>query len=187
MDIIRELRENSKTDHWREGFVWFVWSLVGGLFPVWLTIIGLKLTKQEIKLEAFTDNGEFALYSASYVAGTLYILFKDFQGPDKRTFPSRSLLGLMFTGLLLAAAAMFMVVCLLNVIGAAGKPEILSLLDKTSLRQMSLVVFPVTMVLSLLVMVADNVRTMPDMSGMAEEQFRKLGLDFDKLSKGGRQ
>ena len=186
MDIIRELRNNSKWDHWREGFVWLLWSLVGGLFPVWLTMIGLKLTKQEIKLQSFTGNGEFALYSASYVAGTLYILFKDFQDLKKRNFPSRSVLGLAFSALLLVAAAMFMVVCLLNVIGATGKPDLLNLLDKDALRRMSLVVFPVTMVLSLLVMVTENVRMMPDLNEMAKDQLQKLGSDFDKLAGGSK-
>lgn len=180
VNLYRELIDNSKWDHWREGFAWLAWSLIGGLFPVWLTIIGLLLTKQSVRFAIFTDNGEFAIYSASYVAGTLYILFRDFQH-QKSAFPSRSVLGLIFSLLLLASAAMFMVVCLLSVLGAQSHWELLTLLDRDALRVMSLIVFPIAMLLSFLVVVADNIRTMPDVSQIVEAQFIQLNSDFDDL------
>jgi hypothetical protein len=185
MEIFRELYDDSKSEHWQDGLVWFAWSLIGGLLPVWLTIGVLLFTRQQVLLRLFTDNGEFALYSASYIAGTLYILFKDFSDLRKRSFPSRSVLGLTFTVLLLASASMFMVVCLINVIGATWKPEIRDLLDKDLLRQTSLFVFPISMILSLLVVVAENIRTTPPVSDMANSELEKLGSDLDKLVGGG--
>ncbi|HEX4638686.1 MAG TPA: hypothetical protein VH170_04295 [Chthoniobacterales bacterium] len=156
--------------------------MIGGLFPVWLTIIGLALTKQAIKVAIFTDNGEFAIYSASYVAGTLYILFRDFQHPKATSFPSRSVLGLAFSVLLLSSAAMFMVVCLFGVLAqAAPWSNILTILDRDALRVMSLVVFPLAMFLSFLVVVADNIRIMPDLNQMARNQLNELGDEFDRL------
>jgi hypothetical protein len=182
MKLYTELRRNSKPEHWREGVAWLAWSLIGGLFPVWLTVIGLGLTKQAIRLAIFTDNGEFAIYSASYVAGTLYILFRDFQHPKATSFPSRSLLGLAFCALLLSSAAMFMVVCLFGVLAQAGPwSNILTILDRDALRTMSLVVFPVAMFLSFLVVVADNIRIMPDLDKMRRNQLDELGDQFDKL------
>jgi hypothetical protein len=179
--LIRELVGNSKREHWIEGFAWLVWSLVGGLFPVWLTIVGLILTKQKVQVAIFTDNGEFAIYSASYIAGTLYILFRDIQQTESGSFPSRSALGLIFCLLLLGSAAMFMVVCLLSVIGAGTSWEILTLLDRDALRVMSLIIFPLAMFLSFLVVVADNIRMMPDVTMIVEAQFDQLENDFDEL------
>jgi hypothetical protein len=182
MKLYTELRNNSKPEHWREGAAWLAWSLIGGLFPVWLTIIVLTLTKQAVRFAIFTDNGEFAIYSASYVAGTLYLLFRDFQHPKITSFPSRSLLGLAFSVLLLSSAAMFMVVCLFSVLAqAAPWSNILTTLDRDALRTMSLIVFPVAMLLSFLVVVADNIRIMPDLNQMARNQLDELGDEFDRL------
>jgi hypothetical protein len=105
------------------------------------------------------------------------------QQSELGSFPSRSALGLIFSLLLLASAAMFMVVCLLSVIGAnVPRWEILSLLDRDALRIMSLGIFPIAMLLSFLVVVADNIRMMPDVTKIIEAQFDQLETDFDELA-----
>lgn len=148
---------------------------------MWLSILVFPLAKQEVTISAFTDNGEFALYSAAYVAGTLYILFRDFKSTTNPSFPSKSILGLIFSALLIASAAMFLVVCLFNVIHSTGNDEIPKMLDKQVLRTLSLWVFPISMALSFLVVVTDNVKSSPDVQKVVDGQFNDLNNAFEQL------
>lgn len=181
MDLFMELRRNTKWKDWREGGVWLLYSLIGGLLPVWAGMIMFKLFKQKFTLATFSDNGEFALYSASYLTGIFYILFKDFKDLKNRKFPSIAIISLFVITLLLATSFMFASICSINAIGNSGIPQILNILDKEFLRNFCLLCFILTLIMSFFVVVADNMRVTPDLKKMYDDQYDELDKQFDKL------
>jgi len=56
----------------------FLFTLILGILPTWALVIILKIFQHPIDLNLFTQNGEFALYSASLASATLYISAKDY-------------------------------------------------------------------------------------------------------------
>lgn len=151
---------------------------------MWATLIGLKLTKQHIEMDVFTGNGEFALYAAALITGSLYIVLKEVKNlADLKTttFPSRNFLCVIMVVLLFVAATVFAFVCLLNLLGTAGKPDLLKLLDREFLRQITVAVVGIVIPLSVIVVVADNIRLEFDPQVIANDQMEALNEDFDNL------
>ena len=109
MEIISELWNNSTKRHWADGLRWFGWNVMGGFLPLWGTLIGLRLTKQPMRLASVSSKGEFAIYSAALLAGCLYLVVKDFRLKDikslreirKGLFPSMGTVVLLLVALLL--------------------------------------------------------------------------------------
>lgn len=161
--------------------VWLLYSLIGGLLPVWAGILMFKLFKQNFSLATFSDNGEFALYSASYLTGTLYILFKDFKNLKNNKFPSSALIGLLVLVLLLASSFMFGSVCSMNALGNSNFPQMLNLIDKHFLRWVCMFCFMIALIIAFFVVVADNMRAAPDLQKMAGDQLDTLNRQFDEL------
>jgi hypothetical protein len=165
MEIISELWNNSTKKHWADGFRWFSWNVIGGFLPLWATLFGLRLMKQQITLGAVSSKGEFAIYSAALLAGSLYVVAKDFRLKNIRSFreirralfPSMGSIVLILVGLLLLSAVTFAFVCLFDVLGAA-KPEILVIFDREFLSRSTEIILFIAVPLALLIVVADNAR-----------------------------
>jgi hypothetical protein len=189
MELIKELWNNSNRTHWGDGLRWLGWNIVGGFFPIWATLIGLRLTKQPLGVRAVSSKGEFALYAAALLAGTLYIVFKEFRlkhlrhfGDFKKiTFPSLGWLCLLLVGLLVLCAFVFAFVCLMDVLSNTVKPEIIGLLDRDYLCWISQVALYITIPLALVVVVADNLRSDFDPHAMAAQEYTDLNKNFEEL------
>src|SRR6266567_5690232 len=177
MDIFKDLTSNSRTAHWREAFFWFCFSVIGGLFPLLATAFVLVIASQQIHLRTFTENGEFALYAAVYVSGGLYIVVRDFKKP----FPSRVLIVLLLVVLLLVSALLFVSITLIKLLGSAGLPQVLKLLNQDMVAEISLILLPVTFALSIIITVAENTRTDPDLLAAKSKQLSDLESKFDNL------
>jgi hypothetical protein len=188
MEIISELWNNSKRRHWADGFRWFSWNVIGGFLPLWATLFGLRLTKQPMTLGAVTSKGEFAIYSAALIAGSLYVVAKDFRLKDiksfsevrKALFPSMSTVVLILVGLLLLSAVTFAFVCLFDVLGA-GKPEALGILDRKFLSRTTEIILFVTVPLALLIVVADETRGDFDPQKISGREMADLKNKFENL------
>lgn len=184
MRIVVDLCRNSRREHWKEGCAWFAWNFFASLLPVWLTILTLALLKNKWGLSTFTDNGELAIYSATCVAGSLYLLMKDIK---HKAFPSRSALGLVALVLIVLAAATFMLVCVISTMThAPSATPVLGVLDKDLLRVVSLWLYPLSLAFSLVVFVEDQVLIAPDIQAMAQNQLADLSKQFDTLGGTGR-
>ena len=184
MDIIKNLRDSSKAEHWRDGLQWFGWSVLCGLFPLWATIALVSVTRRPLQLSDLADNGEFLLYAASYVGGALYLVLRDFR---TKPFPSRSVLTLALTTVLVLATLFFAAVALIGFLGKSGIPGVLGFVDVESIRTISVILLPVACVLGYVINVADNVRFTPDLPEITKKQFKKLNDEFNQLGGGNHE
>jgi hypothetical protein len=189
MELIKELWNNSKRKHWGEGARWFSWNVIGGFLPIWATWIGLRMTKHPWSLQSVSSKGEFAIYSAALLAGSLYIVAKDFRLKDiksmremrKGLFPSMGTLMLLLVGLLVLSAVTFTFVCLLDVIGEAGKPEILAMFDRVFICHTTQVLLALTIPLAILIVVADNALGEFDPQAISGREMADLKKKFKNL------
>ena len=78
MSFFRTIFKDSRRENWSDGFQWLGWHLICGLMPIWITLILLRSFRQGIEVQVFTNNGEFALYSASFLGTCFYVVMKDF-------------------------------------------------------------------------------------------------------------
>ncbi|MFT3878765.1 MAG: hypothetical protein QM703_03780 [Gemmatales bacterium] len=69
--------------------IWTVLTLALGLLPTWLLLLVQILTKKNPDLSDYVSHGEFALYTASILSGTLYIVSRN---NPSGYFPMRPLL-----------------------------------------------------------------------------------------------
>jgi len=178
----RYLRKTKKKD-WLDGLSWMNWAVLGGLLPLILTLFVLLLFKRPLGLGTFTDNGEFGLYAASFLASAMYLVVN-----DSRSFPSRSALSWIISISSILASVMYVAITLLRTLGQSGAKagEITSLLielvnglDYGFIRIISVVMLVGACVLSYLVVVIDNYQM--DMLKSSEEGIKSLEEGFDAL------
>ncbi len=60
----------------RETAYWLGFNVLGGLMPIWGTFVLLRIYGQEIRYADMARHGEFALYSAAFLAPALQIIFR---------------------------------------------------------------------------------------------------------------
>ena len=179
IQIGRDLICNSKSDQWQEAWSWFTWNCFASLLPLLLTILGLTLFSKQWSMSTFTENGELAIYSASCVAGSLYLLMKD---KKQKPFPSRSMLGLIAAILIVTASTVFAMVCMMTSIGlSTNSTSAIAVLDKDFLRHLSFVLYPASLVFSVIIFVEDMVRAPRDFNQIAKDQLDDLNKEFDKV------
>lgn len=63
----------------RAGFEWIIVKLFGNLFPVWGGFFYLWLLRKNPNIYSFSSHGQFAIYAATFVASSFYIVFKDYR------------------------------------------------------------------------------------------------------------
>ena len=66
----------SSWDDWKETIYWLGFNVLGGLLPTWGTALLLRLRGQQIIYSDFARHGEFALYSAAFLAPALLVIFR---------------------------------------------------------------------------------------------------------------
>lgn len=86
----------------RFSLVWLLYVLVGGLFPTWGSILLLLLFGQAFAVSDLAAGGEFALYAASLIPATLFVM-----QDDRAAFPCRRILTCLCCVLLLLATLIF--------------------------------------------------------------------------------
>lgn len=175
MSFFRTIFKDSRRENWSDGFQWLGWHLICGLMPIWITLILLRSFRQGIEVQVFTNNGEFALYSASFLGTCFYVVMKDFK---KKSFPNRGAISLLLVPLLLFSALMYSMVALLNLLQEATNiSTLLTLFDKEFLVSVTLFILPIVFLFTFLVIIADNVRTSPDLN----RPLKNLNTEFDEL------
>lgn len=175
MQLLRRLLNDSKKEHWVDGLQWCWWNVLG-LLPILVTFFMLALTKHAVRRDVFMNNGEFALYSASFLGATLYLVMKDFR---KSAFPSRKTIVPILVLILVGASILYAQIALLAFLGESGTP--LPDIDKEVIQNISLVLLPVAFLLAYISVVADGIRVDLDLKQVAENQFQAFTREFDGL------
>jgi hypothetical protein len=159
---------------WKETTVWLLYTLVGGLLPVWGGAVLIKLFFRTPELGNFADNGEFALYSAALVAPLLYFITKDLKTSN---FAYRPLMALATIVILLVSTLLMAAV---NSLGAVGIPVSV---DKVFLRNWTIWLLFFSVVLSFVVTALDSARMSLDYNSVMQQNYENLQNQFEQLRK----
>ena len=158
---------------WKDTTKWLAYTLLGGLFPVWGGYLLLRLYQKAMSISDFTSNGEFAIYSAALLAPSLYLILKDYK---KTNFPNQAIYGLLCSVMLIVATLIFAGVTSVN----TGKVAVE--IDKDFLRNGTLILFLLTLILSFFVTALDNNRVFGgDIIEVHNQDSKRLEGNFDKL------
>ncbi len=130
------------------GGVWLAWGLVAGLLPLWGTSILLLLFGKGVKIYELLRNGEFVLYAASFIGGSLFTIRRDI-------FPSKNLLNLSLIATLMASTLIFAAITVASMSQAPGPNPLAFRVDESTLTALSIFIFAVATFLSWLITVVD--------------------------------
>jgi len=175
MDIVRRAwNQGFRSKAWMSGYIWLGWGVIGGLVPLWGTAFLLWLLSKEVEPYVLMKNGEFVLYAASFIGGSLYTIRRD-------VFPNRNFLNLFFyalLGLTLLTFAAVTITSLGQAEGLAGFPLHIS---GGALTWISVLVFLFATLLCLLVTVVDASGAGADVPAALKRDQAKLDDAFQKL------
>lgn len=187
MDFLNKV----KKEHWTDALWWLVASSIGSLMPIWLTWFILEMFQLPVKFETFTQNGEFALYSASLLSTAFYVITKDYapsslrnffkktKAPTiKSTFPAQLPFVLLCFSITLFSALIFAGTTIWHIPGSTLN------INLNFINILSIIFFAVATLISYLITAIDNSAT-----GQSDEDYRELfrkgqeelSLQFDTL------
>jgi hypothetical protein len=169
MEIFRRVNLPVTSPECIAGFHWLAWNFIG-LLPLWGTAILLWLMGEHVSLFGLLKNGEFLLYSASFIAGAMYTIRRDI-------FPSRSSLTIIFIGLLVVCAMAFAAIT----VQVLGHLPANIKISRDALADTSIWVFLVSTVLCLLVSIGDFIGAGIDIPNAMKKDERELLKNFDLL------
>ncbi|MBU4312198.1 MAG: hypothetical protein KJ706_05735 [Candidatus Omnitrophica bacterium] len=158
-----------------EAVRWMLVTLAVSLMPLWGSIIIFLLLKQSFDWGTFTNKAEFAIYAASYLGSSSYIITKNFK---RKNFPLRPWFSISILVTLITVVICFAVVYVNN---CNTSPSPLNLIF---LRNITLVAFAISLLLAFMTFVEDLVLINFNFQAVEGEQFRKLNDDFDNLQGG---
>ena len=88
-NLYQAVRTCSK-ENWSSTGVWLAYTLGYGFLPVWIGfVLVFVLSHEHLKMADFIVHGEFAIYSATLVAGSTRLISRD---TDLGPFVHRSML-----------------------------------------------------------------------------------------------
>ncbi|MBI4293126.1 MAG: hypothetical protein HY661_16760 [Betaproteobacteria bacterium] len=178
MEIVKRIFSETRGEQWGDGIQWLVWTFVTGLLPLWGTIVLLALLSQKISVSHLMANGEFVLYAASYAGGAIYLVMRDFR---KTIFPSRVWMMILLVVIVLISTLIFSGITSLTLVDKGGQLKLAKLIDAQMVESASWWLLSLSIVFGFGVVIADNIRTNPDIQESGKRQLDQLGKDFDQL------
>lgn len=207
--VFRLIKAATK-EQWVNTTEWFLFTLIGGLVPLWLGIILLKVTSSWRGWDFFVINGEFALYSASLLAPTIHILIKDTKKPWFKLLILTSILLLiistaLYTTVTVKTTADIQKETVEHVDEKAtdidkdvkvqqednvdnlkdSKSNELVSIDLNALKWITLFIFIITLIIAFLATLLENVKAEPNVEAMKTREMNDLKDAFNSLSQGG--
>jgi hypothetical protein len=159
--------------NWWQATTLLLFTLIGGLAPLWLGAGLAALFSKHVSLLAFSSNGEFAIYCASIVAPTFYLILHE-RTPQRLS--GQTLLTLLALVLLLAAVSAYMAI-----VPVPSRVLSLAELDKELYSRVCFYLLLSSIGFALLVTALDNARTTPDVQALSEDQQKTLRAEYDQL------
>lgn len=182
----RLFRESGK--QWRDTFRWLGYTLLTGFMPIWIAWLWLSDKSDRPVLETFASNGEFAIYSASLLSGSLYLITRN-SGSSlwndlgnlilKRrvlrtvTFPGQSFFVLFFFALSLGAAVLYTI----NLASHLQNPAE-SFTGDWLIRNLTISLFAVSFFLSFLIVFIDNYWAPATSEASGQDEYIDLRTKF---------
>jgi len=189
--IVRSFHlHRSNRDDWIDALYWLTSTIFAGLMPIWFPMFALTLVSRTPSLNTFTQNGEFALISASLISASLYVVTKERRweflrellgtripgGGSRQSFPNQRFFIHLTLFLAFVSAAIFM--------GAlfAKLPGVGLALNARLVHQLSLILLGLTLCISFLITVIENAFTnRADVVGLRQESLEELRERFDEI------
>jgi len=189
LGIVRSFHlHRSNRDDWKDALYWLTSTIVGGLMPIWLAAFILTLLSKRPPLNAFTENGEFALISASLISTSLYIVTKESRWNfllewlgirivrAGQSFPNQRFFIFLSLILTLVSAVVFTGAVVAKV------PGVDLTLHAALVHRLSLILLGSTLFISFLITVVENAFTnRPDVVGLRQESFEELKERFEEI------
>lgn len=168
--VLGSIRETSRGDWWQATLL-IVFSLLGGLAPLWMGALLATIFGRAFTLETFASSGEFAIYSASVLAPTFYTVLHE---RTANRISGQLSLVLVSLVLLLVAVTFY-----LAVVPAPSRVIQLKELDMEVYTRTCGALLIISVAFALLVTALDNARTAPDVRAIAGNQERSLRDQFE--------
>jgi hypothetical protein len=184
----------SVRDDWSDALFWLGSTIFSGLMPVWFPLLLLTLFSLTPPLTTFTENGEFALISASLVSAALYVVTKESRwnflrdllgdrrlpGDASLVFPNQRLFLYATGSLTILSAAIYAGVLFARI------PGVTVTLNTDLVHYLSLILFGVTLFISFFITVIENAFTnRPDIPQLRRESLEDLEQQFEALGEDG--
>ena len=165
--------------HWRSTLMWVAYNILGSLMPIWGTYFLLHLYHQSFILNDFAKHGEFALYTAAFLAPALQQVVQSIRH-------QRYVLG---TGAVLISVTGLVVSAIIYSGLTTGSTLMLrpanssNLLAPTSLNESfllasTLVLFALSLMFAFAVMLIEKVVFEPSLANMESASEKKLQHEF---------
>jgi len=161
----------ARWNHWREALTNLLVNLGGSLMPIWLSVVLLVYFKQWLGMPQLIGNGELAIYSASFLTASIYLMFKT---PKKKK-----------NHIILSCFALVLSATLFT--GAKCRHLLQPLVnsDQTFLIRFSFVLFAYAILTFFLTNFRENIRTdTHTISKIQNETLTSLDDDFEKIQQG---
>lgn len=189
LGIVRSFHlHRSNRDDWKDALFWLTSTIVGGLMPIWLAGFILTLLSKTPPLNAFTENGGFALISASLISTSLYIVTKESRWNfllewlgirivgGRQSFPNQRLFIFLSLILTLVSAVIFAGVLVAKV------PGVDLTLHARLVHRLSLILLCSTLFISFFITVVENAFTnRADVVGLRQESLEELRERFGEI------
>jgi hypothetical protein len=167
--------KNVKRSHLLAAFYWLIWNMIFGLLPIWVTALSLRLLNVAGVVESAVANGEFALYSASYVGAAWY--FVVYESKKETRFPGQLPLHIVSVVLLITSLIVYLTIRIPSSAAAnAG-----TTLDLNLVAIVSWILLPLSLALGFFLHVVDGVLRDPDVGALGNVGFRRINKEFDDL------
>lgn len=163
-----------KKSDWFEAADWLGWNSIGGLFPVLGGFFLFLIFKKTPTISDFSNNGQFAIYSATMFASAFYIVFKEYKSS---IFSGRKLFGAICILGQIGAVLLFSSVTAAN-LGQSGVE-----VNRGLVRNLSFLIYFISLIMAFLLSALDKSRAYLDIQKERKEGVEKLDAEYEKLEK----
>ncbi len=153
--------------HWRTATWSLIFTMIFGLLPTWVTIIMLKIFSLDISFKNLVDDGQFAIYSAAFIATGLYFVARDF---NTSKFKGRPGFILILCALIILAS---LLVGSVSIAGEVNLP-----IDRIFIRYVSIAVFCLTVPIYFICAARNEGGIAGDYKEILQKQLKELQAGF---------
>lgn len=164
---IAEAVLSARRETWRHTISWLGFNVLGSFMPIWGSFFLLKLYGQPFNWNDFVKHGEFALYTASFLAPALQVVIRNIR--DARYVLGSGSVLLALFGLLCSAIIYASIAT-----SIAAKLSSTIQIDEPFLFQVSFILFPVSFTFAVVVTLIENQMSTPNVSAIEKDQREEL-------------
>lgn len=173
MITLTSVLKNATRAHWGDAFTLLLYTVLGGLLPVWVGMIVAGLFSDSARLIDFASHGEFAVYSAATIAPVIYLMVHERQVVP---FPRRAVFVLVTITCLVLSVAFFGIIA-----AVTGEMVSAQQVNVEFLATTTFVLFVFCVLLYFLSTVIDQARTTPPVRQLHQKHIHDLNKEFDAL------